>query len=69
MAITNKPCPFCGSIDTDDGLDEEISGVVDYSYFIVCGDCGATGPISPLNIIGARWLWNMRTEQKAEATE
>ena len=68
------PCPFCGAADllqTDkmvQEIDEEAAEALAYDehddkledeWFVVCGDCGAMGPMSP-SAGQAQAAWNRR---------
>jgi Lar family restriction alleviation protein len=48
------PCPFCGSLSTPPDLDGEGD-----SWYVVCPDCGATGPERPAKS-DAVAVWNRR---------
>lgn len=54
-----KPCPFCGS-------DEPVPETDDTSFFVVCWNCRATGPIRA-NYPEAIAKWNQRAEEPAKA--
>ena len=64
-----KSCPFCGSSDllqTDQMLREtegplacDPDEISEDEWFVVCGDCGAMGPMSPSAEM-AQAAWNQR---------
>lgn len=67
-------CPFCGATDmlqtdkmaqeydetsTELSLDAEPDAELGDEWFVVCGDCGAMGPMSP-SCEQAQAAWNRR---------
>ena len=62
-------CPFCGAtrlLQTDKMANEYSDGAAapdddmpEEEWFVVCGDCGAMGPMSP-SAEEARIAWNRR---------
>lgn len=56
-----KPCPFCGVLNPS--IEQAAVGTLDrhFEYFVVCENCGATGP-SDLGKSGAVEMWNLRRE-------
>ena len=53
-----KPCQFCGVLNTS--IEDRLVGTHS-EYWIMCENCGATGP-SDLGASGAVAMWNLRRE-------
>ncbi len=66
-----KACPFCGSTDLlqTDRIGQESEGPLaceaneqsEDEWFVVCGDCGAMGPMCP-SAEKAQAAWNHRAD-------